>query len=142
MPGIATAIQMMGNSSTANALFLIAILITETNPAVKQAVRGGPASTHPKKILTVTGQPGKGDGRIQSSLTMSLCSQEEVVLLVRITNLAQLLAALNQTEILREDLITRVLPEDLVMNLSQKDPIMRDLKGVLMTAIRSEITSF
>lgn len=137
MPGIATEIQMMGNSSTANALFLIAILIIETNLVVRQAVRGGPVSTHPKKILTVTGQPGRGDGQIQSSLTMNLCSQEEVILVVQIMNLAQLLAVLTQTEILREDLITKVLAEDLVMNLNQKDPIMRGLKGVRMTVIRS-----
>lgn len=94
-------------------------------------------STHPKKILTVTGQPGRGDGQIQSSLTMNLCSQEEVILVVQIMNLAQLLAVLTQTEILREDLITKVLAEDLVMNLNQKDPIMRGLKGVRMTVIRS-----
>lgn len=139
MLGIATVIQMMGNISTVNALFLIVILITETNLVVRQVVQGGPVSTHLRKILTVTGRLEKGGGQIRSSLTMSLYSRGEVVLVVQKTNLAQLLAVLIQTEILREDLTTRVPAEDLVMNLNQKDPMMRGLKVVQMTVIRSKL---
>lgn len=143
MPGIATVIQMMGNSSTVNALFLIVILITETSLVARQVVRRDPVSTHLMKILTATDQPEKGDGQIQSSLTMSLFSQEEVIQVVQKTNLAQLLAVLTQTEILREDLTMRVLTEDLVTNLNQKDLTMRGLKVVQMTVIRSKLqTSF
>lgn len=136
---IATVIQMMGNSSTVNALFLTVILITETNLVARQVVQGDPVSAHLRKILTVTGRLEKGGGQIRSSLTMSLYSRGEVVLAVQKMNLAQLLAVLTQTEILREDLTTRVLAEDLVTNLNQKDPTMRGLKVVQMTVIRSKL---
>lgn len=139
MLGIATVIQMMGNSNTVNALFLIAILITETNLVARQVVQGDPVSAHLRKILTVTGQLGKGGGQIRSSLTMSLSSRGEVVPVVQKMNLAQLLAVLTQTEILREDLTTRALAEDLVTNPNQKDPTMRGLKVVQMTVIRPKL---
>lgn len=139
MLGIATVTLTMGNSSAVNALSPIVILITETNLVVRQVVRGDPVSTHPRKTLTATGRLEKGGGLIQSSLTMSLCSQGEVDLVVQKMNLAQLLAVLTQTEILRGDLITRPLAEDLVMNLNQKDPMMRDPKVVQMTVIRHRL---
>jgi len=139
MLGIATVIQMMGSGSIANALFLIVILITETNLVARQGVQGGPASTHLRKILTVTDRLEKGGGQIRSSLTMSLYSQGEVIPVVQKTNLTQLLTVLTRTEILREDLTMRVLAEDLVMNLNQKHPTMRGLKVVQMTVIKSKL---
>lgn len=139
MLGIATVIQMMGNSNTVNALFLIVILITETNLVVRPVVPGGPVSTNLRKILTVTDRPEKGGAQIQSSLTMSLYSRGEAVPVVQKMNLAQRLAVLTQTEIPREDLTMRVLAEDLVMNPNQKDPMMRGPKVVQMTAIRSKL---
>lgn len=137
---IATVTRMTGSSSTANALFLIAILITGTSLAARQAVPAGPVPVRPRRSPTATGPRGRGGTRSRSSLTMSPCSRGGVAApAAPRTNRARLRAAPSPTETPREALTTRALPELLGTSLNQRHPMMRALKGAQMTAIRAEL---